>query len=277
MRRRPTRIASSTRTIWQVRSKTGCGPTIRRSRPVIGRASAKLRALWTPTYGRTHAWSTSLGCMGVMTRKCWPVCKMRRNRLRRHSMPCLAPAPTCVTGSRLKFPPSWRRRHHRNGAPSRPSTLTPLNSGASRSRRRGLRPELGPGASSGCGALLAGGEVAALQSLDERLSFLDISPQCGRVQPPRRRPALFHVGDILALDLGQLGGQLVELVPQRANQLHGLGRLGCTHREIIALRRIDGGKVTQISPTQTFDLWLSAREFRLSTGFGDFAGSNRAV
>jgi hypothetical protein len=64
-------------------------------------------------------------------------------------------------------------------------------------------------------------EVAALQPIDENLCLSDVSAQSGCLQPHRGCSAV-PAGDILAFDPSQLGGHLVQLVTQRADQLHSL-------------------------------------------------------
>ena len=62
-------------------------------------------------------------------------------------MPCLAPAPTCAAGSRLRFPASWRKRRPKNGPPSTRLMPTPPSSAGKNSLRH--RPPLVRGAG-GC-------------------------------------------------------------------------------------------------------------------------------
>jgi hypothetical protein len=60
-----------------------------------------------------------------------------------------------------------------------------------------------------------------------------VSARCGGLHPHRACPAV-PAGDILAFHPGSLGGHLVELMAQRADQLHGLSNLVRAHRTMVA-------------------------------------------
>jgi hypothetical protein len=62
---------------------------------------------------------------------------------------------------------------------------------------------------------------------------LYVSAGRGCFHPHRACPAV-RAGDVLSFHPGQLGGHLVQLMPQRADQLHGLGRLVIAHGTIVA-------------------------------------------
>jgi hypothetical protein len=80
---------------------------------------------------------------------------------------------------------------------------------------------------------LVAAQVAALYPVDEDFCLLHVSAQRGCFHPHRASPAV-PAGDILAFYPGQLFGRLVQLMAQRADQLHSLGSLTVTHDANIA-------------------------------------------
>jgi hypothetical protein len=69
-----------------------------------------------------------------------------------------------------------------------------------------------------------------------QLCLLDVSVQRGCFHA-HRACAPVPAGDILAFHPGQLGGHLVQLMAQRADQLHGLGGIAVPHEEMVAPHR----------------------------------------
>ena len=76
-------------------------------------------------------------------------------------------------------------------------------------------------------------QVAALQPVNENLGLVDVSPQRGCFRPDGRRPAV-GAGDILTVEPRQLVRHLVQLIAQRADQLHGLGGIDFIHAGMVA-------------------------------------------
>jgi len=77
-------------------------------------------------------------------------------------------------------------------------------------------------------------QVTALQPIDEKLCLLYVSAQRGCFHATHRACPAVPAGDILAFHPGQLGGHMVQLMTQSADQPHGLGGLAIPHDEMVA-------------------------------------------
>jgi hypothetical protein len=87
-------------------------------------------------------------------------------------------------------------------------------------------------------------QVAALQPVNENLGLVDVSPQRGCFRPDGRRPAV-GAGDILTVEPRQLVRHLVQLIAQRADQLHGLGDIDFNHAGMVARSPLPVGETAQ--------------------------------
>ena len=71
-------------------------------------------------------------------------------------------------------------------------------------------------------------QVMAFQPVNENLCLADVSSQRRRFAPDGRCPAI-RAGGILPFEPHQPAGHFVELLAQRADQLHGLGGIAFIH------------------------------------------------
>jgi hypothetical protein len=83
-------------------------------------------------------------------------------------------------------------------------------------------------------------QIPALQPVNQKLCFVNVSPQRSRFAPDGRCSAI-RAGDILTFKPRQLAGHFVQLIAQRADQLHGLGGIASIH----------GGSVARLALSQT--------------------------
>jgi hypothetical protein len=73
----------------------------------------------------------------------------------------------------------------------------------------------------------------ALESADENLCLVNVSAQRGRFAPEGGCPAV-RAGDTVTFEPRQLAGHFLQLIAQRADQLHGLGGIAFIHGGIVA-------------------------------------------
>ena len=92
------------------------------------------------------------------------------------------------------------------------------------------------------------------------------SARSGRFAPDGGRCPAVRAADTLTLEPRQLAGHFVQLIPQRADQLHGLGGVMFIHGGIVASLASSRSEMDRAAP------WGSARPARSTNSDADWGG-----